>query len=82
VLYFHPTAENKILDVTTEPISLGLTDAKYSQALKHGIDTLAAPQLKPGAALRYVLVHDKRTDAVGSVRIPLDQYAGGGDTRQ
>jgi hypothetical protein len=75
VLFFELTAENKILDVTTEPTSLELTDAKYSQALKQGIDTLAAPQLKPGAALLYVLVHDKRTDALGSVRIPLDQYA-------
>lgn len=76
VLLFQLTAENKILDVTTEPVSLELTEAKYTDALKEGIDTLAELQLKPGAALLYVIVHDKRSDAVGSVRIPLDQYAG------
>jgi len=76
VLLFQLTAENKILDVTTEPVSLELTEAKYTDVLKQGIDTLAELQLKPGAALLYVIVHDKRSDAVGSVRIPLDQYAG------
>ncbi|HLW97249.1 MAG TPA: VWA domain-containing protein [Candidatus Acidoferrales bacterium] len=75
VLLFQLTLENKILDVTTEPVSLDLTEAKYTDALKEGIDTLAELQLKPGAAILYVIVHDKRTDAVGSVRIPLDQYA-------
>jgi|SRR5579863_2303559 len=75
VLLFQLTAENKILDLTTEPVSLELTEAKYSEALKRGINTLARLQPKPGAALLYVIVHDKRTDAVGSVRIPLDQYA-------
>jgi VWFA-related protein len=76
VLLFQLTAENKILDLTTEPVSLELSEEKYSEALKRGINTLARLQPKPGAALLYVIVHDKRTDAVGSVRIPLDQYAG------
>jgi hypothetical protein len=75
VLFFQLKADNKILDVTTEPVSVELTDAKFSQALKQGINTKAELQVKPGAALLYVIVHDKRTDAVGSVRIPLDQYA-------
>jgi hypothetical protein len=76
VLLFQLTVDNKILDVTTEPVSVELTEAKYTDALKQGINTQAALQLKPGAALLYVIVHDKRSDAVGSVRIPLDQYAG------
>jgi len=75
VLLFQLTAENKILDLTIEPVSLELSEAKYSEALKRGINTLARLQPKPGAALLYVIVHDKRTDAVGSVRIPLAQYA-------
>jgi VWFA-related protein len=74
VLFFQLKADNKILDVTTEPVSLELTGAKYTEALKEGIDTLAELQLKPGAALLYVIVHDKRTDAIGSVRIPMGQY--------
>jgi hypothetical protein len=61
--------------VTTETVGLELTDAKYTKALKEGFDTVGTIQLKPGAALLYVVVHDKMTDAVGSVRIPLDQYA-------
>jgi hypothetical protein len=80
VLFFQLKADNKILDVTTEPVSVELTDAKYIEDLKEGISTLAALELKPGAALLYVIVHDKRSDAVGSVRIPLDQYAARGDT--
>ena len=74
VLLFQLTAENKILDLTTEPVSLELSEEKYSEALKRGINTLARLQPKPGAALLYVIVHDKRTDAVGSVRIPMNQY--------
>jgi hypothetical protein len=80
VLLFQLTAENKILDLTTEPVSIELTNVKYSEALKRGINTLARLHLKPGATLLYVIVHDKRTDAVGSVRIPLDQYADRGYT--
>jgi len=76
VLLFQLTADNKILDVITEPVSVELTEVKYTDALKQGINALAELQLKSGAALLYVIVHDKRTDAVGSVRIPLDQYAG------
>lgn len=75
VLFFQLTAANKILDVTTQTVSMELPNAKYSEALKRGINTLEKLQLKPGAALLYVIVHDKRSDAVGSVRIPLDQYA-------
>jgi VWFA-related protein len=75
VLFFQLTAGNKTLHVTTEAVSVELSDAKYTDALKQGISTQAKLQLKPGAALLYVLVHDKKTDAVGSVRIPLDQYA-------
>jgi VWFA-related protein len=74
VLFFQLTSKNKILDVTTESVDLNLADAKYSKALKEGFDTLATLQLKAGATILYVLVHDKRTDAAGSVRIPLDGY--------
>ncbi|HLZ51869.1 MAG TPA: VWA domain-containing protein [Candidatus Acidoferrum sp.] len=75
VLFFQLTAKNKILDVTTETVGLELTDAKYTKALKEGFDTVGTIQLKPGAALLCVIVHDKKTDAVGSVRISLDQDA-------
>lgn len=75
VLFFQLTTGNKILDVTMQNVNVELTQAKYLEALKRGIDTLERLQLKPGAALLYVIVHDKRTDAVGSVRIPLDQCA-------
>jgi|GEM_PF-2337719 len=75
VLFFQLTAKDKILDVTTQSVSLNFTQEKYSEALKRGIKTLENLALKPGAALLYVIVHDKLSDAVGSVRIPLDQYA-------
>lgn len=74
VLFFQLTAKNKILDVTTENVKLSLTDAKYNRALKDGFDTVGTLELKPDATVLYVIVHDKRSDAVGSVRIPLDQY--------
>lgn len=75
VLFFQLTAKNKILDVTTQSVSLNFPQDKYSEALKRGINTAENLQFKPGAVLLYVIVHDKKTDAVGSVRIPLDQYA-------
>lgn len=75
VRFFQLTAKNKILDVTTETVGLELTDAKYTKASKQGFDTVGTVQLKPGATQLYVIVHDKRTDAVGSVRIPLGEYS-------
>ena len=75
VLFFQLTAKNKILDVTTQSVNVELSAVKYNEALKRGINTLGRLQLKPGATLLYVIVHDRRSDAVGSVRIPLDQYA-------
>ncbi|HYL63795.1 MAG TPA: hypothetical protein VE077_14345, partial [Candidatus Methylomirabilis sp.] len=75
VLFFQLTAKNTILDVTTQNVTVQLSQAKYTEALKRGINTLERLQLKPGATLLYVMVHDKRSDAVGSVRIPLDQHA-------
>lgn len=75
VLFFHLTAKNKILDVTTQNVTLAFSEAKYREALKRGINTLENLQRKTGAAVLYVIVHDKRTDAVGSVRIPLSEYS-------
>jgi VWFA-related protein len=75
VLFFQLSAKNTILDVTTQSVSVELTQEKYSEALKRGINTLERLQLKPGAAFLYVIVHDKTSDAVGSVRIPLAHYS-------
>ena len=75
VLFFQLTAKNEILDVATQNVRLAFAQAKYSEALKRGINTEQRLQFKPGVAVLYVIVHDKRTDAVGSVRIPLDPYA-------
>ena len=74
VLFFQLTAANAILDVTTQNASVELTDANYTEALKRGIKTSETLELKPGAALLYVIVHDKTSDSVGSVRIPLGEY--------
>lgn len=74
VLFFQLTTKNKILDVATQNVRLAFAQAKYSEALKRGINTEQQLKFKPGAAVLYVIVHDKRTDAVGSVRIPLSQY--------
>lgn len=75
VLFFQLTAKNKILDVATQNVRLAFAQAKYSEALKRGINTEQQLKFKPGAAVLYVIVHDKRTDAVGSVRIPLNEYS-------
>lgn len=75
VLFFQLTAKNRILDVATQNVRLAFAQAKYSEALKRGINTEQHLKFKPGAAVLYVIVHDKRTDAVGSVRIPLSEYS-------
>jgi VWFA-related protein len=75
VLFFQLASNNAILDVTTQNVSVELTPARYGEALKRGINTSQKLQLKPGAALLHVIVRNKRSDAVGSVRIPLAQDA-------
>jgi len=52
---------------------LALQQAEYEQALKRGINTIQELKLKPSASVLYIIVHDKKTDAVGSVRIPLQE---------
>jgi len=74
VLFFQLSEKNVVLDVTTQSLDLGLQQAKYEQALKRGINTIQELKLKPAASVLYVIVHDKKTDAVGSVRIPLTAY--------
>jgi len=71
LVFFQLDGQNQILGRATQNVSLVFPRAKYDEALKRGINTLERLQLKPGAAQLCVVIHDKKSDATGSVRIPL-----------
>lgn len=75
VVFMQIGEKNKLLDLTQEDVDGDLDQAGYAAAAQQGWDL--APQLKfmPGASFLCVIVRDKASDAVGSVRIPLARYA-------
>lgn len=70
VLFFQISAGKTLLERTTHTGSGTLTETRHSEYLAHGIEVNAKLQLKPNTSLLYVIVHDKQSDSVGSVRIP------------
>ncbi len=77
LLFFQLNEKGKVLDVTTQTADLNLKRATYQELVRDGKDMPIALSLKHGASLLCVILHDKVSDAAGSVRIPLARYAAG-----
>jgi len=75
VMFIQLDEKNKLLDATQKDIEADLAPDKYAGAIQRGVSIPAQLEWKPGATLLCVILHDKNTDDVGSVRIPLARYA-------
>lgn len=61
-------------EVPVKSYVLDLSPAEYQKAIATGMATTRKLKLQPGATTLVIVLHDKISDAVGSVRIPLTQY--------
>lgn len=74
ILYFVVKDNGRVLSVPVQAYDLDLKPDTYQRVTQNGVtmkENVAAP---PGAATLCVILHDKRSDIVGSVRIPLAEY--------
>lgn len=61
-------------EVPVKSYVLDLNPAEYQKAIATGMAGTKKLKLQPGASTLVIVVHDKNSDAVGSVRIPLAPY--------
>jgi hypothetical protein len=62
-------------DLSFREISLLLDPNEFAAVSQKGWDLPVQLNFKPGTTLLCVILHDKASDAVGSVRIPLARYS-------
>lgn len=74
VMFIQLGDKNKLLDATQKDVEADLTPDKYAGVVKQGINMPVQLPMKPGADILCVILHDKNTDEVGSVHIPLARY--------
>jgi VWFA-related protein len=74
VMFIQLGEKNKLLDATQKDVDIDLTPDKYTSMVNNGFNLPVKLPLKPGATILSIILHDKNTDDVGSVRIPLARY--------
>ncbi|MBV8205619.1 MAG: VWA domain-containing protein [Acidobacteria bacterium] len=62
-------------EVPVKTFVVDLNQAQHEVAVQKGISASETLMIQPGAATLSIVLHDKNSDAVGSVRIPLGQYS-------
>jgi VWFA-related protein len=77
VVFMQIGNKNKLLDLTQKDVDGDLDAKEYAAVSEKGWDLPAQLRFMPGANVLCVILRDKASDAVGSVRIPLERYATG-----
>jgi len=75
VMFMQLDANNKLLDATQKDVDADLDPKKYATVARKGWDLRTNLKFISGATLLCVILHDKSSDATGSVRIPLAPYS-------
>jgi hypothetical protein len=73
-VYVQLDRNTKILNAPSEAHDLNFSPERYQQILAAGISNTRVVPILPGAAELRVILLDKTSGAVGSVRIPLKPY--------
>lgn len=60
--------------VPTKSFQFTIDRAAYDLVIKRGIEAKQRLQLPAGATMLTIVLHEKTTNAIGSVRVPLEQY--------
>jgi hypothetical protein len=74
VMFMQVGEKGKLLEATQRDVDADLTPEEYAEVAKNGWDLPAELKFMPGAEYLCVILHDKSSEAVGSVRIPLAGY--------
>lgn len=74
VMFMQIGSKNKLLDATRKDVSADLDSAEYANRSQKGWDLPVSLKFMPGAMQLCVILHDKSSDAAGSVHIPLAKY--------
>jgi hypothetical protein len=75
VMFMQMDAKYKLLDATQKNVDADLDQKEYAEIVRKGWDLPVQLKFMPGATLLCVILHDKSSNAAGSVRIPLAAYA-------
>jgi len=75
VVFLQLSDKNKVLDVTQKAVEADLDAQEYGAVSQKGWDLSAVLNFMHGAAELCVILHDKSSDAVGSVNVPLARYS-------
>lgn len=75
VIFMQIGDKDKLLDATSKEITADLDDAHYADVAKKGTGISADLKFFSRARLLCVILHDKGSEAAGSVRIPLARYS-------
>ena len=75
VMFMQLDPKNKLLDATQKDVDADLDPNEFDAVSQKGWDLPVQLNFKPGTTLLCVILHDKASDAVGSVRIPLARYS-------
>jgi len=75
LMFMQLSDKEKLLDATQKDVNADLTPKRFEALAKRGWDLPVDLKFMPGATMLCVILHDKSTEAVGSVRIPLTRYS-------
>lgn len=75
VVFMQIGKNNKLLDLTAESVDAELSAKDYAKASQDGYQLPADLKFMPGVVELCVILRDKRSDAAGSVHIPLERHA-------
>jgi VWFA-related protein len=78
VMFMQLSAKSKLLDAAQKKVDADLDSKEYAEIVRNGWDLPVQLKLVPGATVLCVILHDKSSNAAGSVRIPLAAYTAAG----
>jgi len=71
IMFMQLDLKNKLLDATQKDAYADLNPNEYAEVVQKGWDLPTQLKIMPGATVLCVILHEKNSDAVGSVHIPL-----------
>jgi hypothetical protein len=75
LMFMQLSDKEKLLDATQKDVNADLSPEKFEALARQGWVLPVDLKFMPGATMLCVILHDKNTEAVGSVRIPLTRYS-------
>jgi hypothetical protein len=75
-IFVQLTADGRLIDTDTTEVKMDLDEERFRQIKKEGLVIHKTVEWKPGAVTVRVVVRDALSGSIGSLAVPLDQFAG------